>query len=246
MTIPFEGEVWVPVEITLIGKGTFLEAWRRGAEEFASWEKDTAKRTFATTASAQAVYRPVGLKEADLGLQYGRSDKIRERFRGDMGTLVDALVRVDRDAAEKTKGKKEYNRLATRLARYGRLVEAEQALRKALAIDSGYIPARVNLATVQMSNQQYGPAVSGYQAVLDTLRKTGKASSSVAVSVLLNLSRAYYESADYEDAKKSLASASAIDKASAERFALVVPEGGGEARAAQVSAGPTPILIEEE
>lgn len=246
MTIPYEGEVWVPVEITLIGKGTFLEAWRRGAEEFASWEKDTTKRTFATTASAQAVYRPVGLKEADLGLQYGRRDKILERFRGDMGTLVDALVRVDRDAAEKTKGKKEYNRLATRLARYGRFAEAEQALRKSLVIDSGYIPARVNLATVQMSNQQYGQAVSGYQAVLDTLRKQGKASSPVAVSVLLNLSRAYYESADYEEAKKSLASASAIDKASAERFALVVPEGGGEARAARASVGPAPILVEEE
>jgi transglutaminase-like putative cysteine protease len=246
MTIAFEGEVWVPVEITLIGRGTFLEAWRRGADEFATWEKDPAKRTFATTASAQAVFRPVGLKEADLGLQYGRSEKTREGFRADMGSLVDALVRTDREAAEKTKGKKEYNRLATRYARYGRFVEAEQALRRSLAIDAGYVPARVNLATVQMSNQQYSQAVNGYQAVLDTLRKTGKAGSPIAVSVLLNLSRAYYEAANFEEAKKSLASATAIDKASAERFTLVIPEGSGEARAARASVSPDAILIEEE
>ncbi|MDA3941602.1 MAG: hypothetical protein PF693_20225 [Spirochaetia bacterium] len=34
MTISIDGELWVPVEITMIGKTGFLEAWRKGVEEW--------------------------------------------------------------------------------------------------------------------------------------------------------------------------------------------------------------------
>ena len=36
MTLNIDGELWVPVEITMIGTDDFLGAWRRGIEEFAA------------------------------------------------------------------------------------------------------------------------------------------------------------------------------------------------------------------
>ncbi|GAH68908.1 unnamed protein product, partial [marine sediment metagenome] len=32
-----EGQLWVPVEITMIGKTGFLEAWRKGIEEWSAY-----------------------------------------------------------------------------------------------------------------------------------------------------------------------------------------------------------------
>jgi hypothetical protein len=71
LSIPYNGTLWIPVEVTLIGRRGFLEAWRQGAEEYARYEGQADKRGFHPTAAAQEVYRPVGLRETDLGLQYG-------------------------------------------------------------------------------------------------------------------------------------------------------------------------------
>ena len=34
MTLNIDGELWIPVEITLIGEADFLTAWRTGVEEY--------------------------------------------------------------------------------------------------------------------------------------------------------------------------------------------------------------------
>jgi len=80
MSLNIDGELWVPVEITMIGQTEFLKAWRIGIEEFARYENNPDRRAIFKTNDAQLVYRPVGLLETDLGLQYGDKTKISSDF----------------------------------------------------------------------------------------------------------------------------------------------------------------------
>jgi len=49
MTISIDGELWVPVEITMIGKTGFLEAWRTGIEEWTRYDNEASVRAFYKT-----------------------------------------------------------------------------------------------------------------------------------------------------------------------------------------------------
>ena len=44
MTINIDGQLWVPLEITLIGEADFLTAWRTGVEEFTAYDDNPAVR----------------------------------------------------------------------------------------------------------------------------------------------------------------------------------------------------------
>jgi tetratricopeptide (TPR) repeat protein len=245
--VAYNGTVWVPVEITLIGRRGFLEAWRQGAEEYSRYESSPAQRGFQPTAAAQEVFRPVGLRETDLGLQYGSREKIAAAFRGSMTALVDAVVAADRQAAERSNRKQDYNRLAGMYAQYGRYAQAEQALRKSLALDPAYLPARLNLAGLQLAGRQYPQAIAAYESALEGLARGGKPSSDLAAKALINLSRAYYETSAFEKAREAFQRAASIDKAQAEGFAFLAgPASGGEARAAQAPASPRVLFVLEE
>jgi tetratricopeptide (TPR) repeat protein len=247
MGIAYNGTVWVPVEITLVGRRGFLEAWRQGAEEYARYEAEPGKRGFYPTAAAQEVFRPVGLRETDLGLQYGSREKIAQAFRADMAALVDTLVAKERLGAERSNRKQDYNRLAGLYARYGRYPQAEQALRKALALDPGFLPARLNLAGLQLANRQFAQAIVAYEAALEGFARAGKSSTDMAVKTLINLSRAYYETAAYDQAREVFSRAASIDKAQVEGFAFLSgTASGGEARAAQAPAAPRVLFVLEE
>ena len=115
MTISQDGELWVPVEITLIGKTGFLEAWRKGMEEWTAHETPAREAGAVQTRRARSCIAPWGLKETDLGLQYGRTEAIVERFRKDLDRLIERMT-ADLVAAAKAQGrKKDYNRLGVPL-----------------------------------------------------------------------------------------------------------------------------------
>jgi hypothetical protein len=130
MTISQEGELWVPVEITLIGKTGFLEAWRKGLEEWTAHDSSPEKRALFETRKSQELYRPVGLKETDLGLQYGRKENILAGFRRDMDRQVETLTEDARLAARKSGAKQDYNKLGIRYAELQRYDQAEEAFNR--------------------------------------------------------------------------------------------------------------------
>jgi Tfp pilus assembly protein PilF len=245
--IAYNGTVWVPVEITLIGRKGFLEAWRQGAEEYTRYEGSPEQRGFHPTAAAQEVFRPVGLRETDLGLQYGSREKIAAAFRGSMTALVDALAAPERQAAERANRKQDYNRLAGLYAQYGRYAQAEQMLRKALALDPAYLPARLNLAGLQLAGRQYAQAIAAYESALESIARAGKGSSDLAVKTLINLSRAYHETSAYEKAREAFQRAASIDRNQAQGFAFLAdPGSGGEVRAAQAPGSARVLFVLEE
>jgi hypothetical protein len=87
MLVEIDGTIWVLVEITLIGRAGFLEAWSTGVSEFREYDDDPGSRGLYQTAEAQRVFRPVGLRETDLGLQYGDVEAIVAGFRDDLDRL---------------------------------------------------------------------------------------------------------------------------------------------------------------
>ncbi len=114
MTISVGDSLWIPVEITMIGQASFLDAWRKAIDEWQAYEKNPSARGFYLTSQAHELYRSVGLKETDLGLQYGRKEPVVANATRDIGQLVDTIVEKYIASAKQTGTKEDLNRLGIR------------------------------------------------------------------------------------------------------------------------------------
>ena len=247
MSIAIDGSLWVPVEITMIGKGSFLEAWRKGAEEYRMFDSEPSRRGLFLTRESQEKYRPVGLKETDLGLQYGDRNRIVQLFKQDIGKLIDYSLSSYIEAVEQVGGPREYNRLGIMQARFKQYGKAEASFKSALARKEDDLSARVNLASIQYLQGMYQEAVGEYMAVITNLEQTGKDRTRTALMVLLNLSKAYYALEKYDDAKVYYLKAEAIDAQQvAEHSYLASVSASGEGKALETSDGKDEILFVEE
>lgn len=246
MTINLDGELWVPVEITLIGKTGFMEAWRKGIEEWAAHDADPAKRTLYQTRKSQELYRPVGLKETDIGLQYGRAESIVAGFRKDLDKLVETLTAEARSRAQTSGTKQEYNKLGVLYAQLARYSQAEDAFAQALKLDPAYDSAGINLANIKFLRQDYAGALARFQSVYQGMERKGEGGSALALKVLINLSKTCYQMARYPDAQQYFAKAQAIDPKQVTEYAYLAERGTEGSRAAQGKDPALGILFAEE
>jgi len=242
MTIAVNDELWIPVEITMIGKAGFLEAWRKGVEEWRAAEANPSSRGFYPIKKAQELYRPVGLRETDLGLQYGRKEPVVAASSRDVGKLVEAVVDAAAKAAQASGAKEDYNRLGVRLARLGRLEKAASAFRQAAALDPSYSSPRLNLGNVYFLSKDYAKALAEYQK-LDRSLSNGGAQATLA-NVRINISKCYNAMGDFKRAGEYLAKATELDPGLGEQFAYLASDGGSGSRAADASADRGPVFEE--
>lgn len=198
MTLSVEGSLWIPVEITLIGVDTFLKAWRTGISEFAALDDQPEKRSIIKTKDAQAVFSPVGLKETDLGLQYGSKTVIVKNFKRDIGKIVDNVLDGYAASAEKSRRKRDYNRLGVMSAVFGRSDRAEEAFNTALSLDRNYLSPKINLGNLYYMDEDYESALKNFLGVERKISELGKKGSSLYAKVLLNIARTYYELENYD------------------------------------------------
>ena len=232
MTINVEDQLWVPVEVTMIGKSTFVDAWRKGVEEWRSCEASPASRGFYLTKEAQEIYRPVGLKEADLGLQYGRKEAVVAAASKDATRLVDAIVDDAAAAAKSSGAKEDYNRLGVKLARFGRFAKATEIFQKASALDPSYASPRMNLGNVLFLAKDYPKALSEYQK-LDRSLANGQGTSLLA-PLKLNMSKCCSAMGNYAKAGEYLAQAAKLDPSMGDKYAYLAQAGEAGGRAAEV------------
>ena len=198
MTLNIEGELWVPVEITMIGSAGFAAAWKVGADEFNRYEDTPEKRGLFLTGEAQEIYRPVGLKETDLGLQYGEKAVIARAVSVETNTLVNGIVDAyDKEARQKD-SKSSYNQLGAICAQFGLYNRAEQAFNYALALDRNFLPSKMNLANVYFMKGQYQNALRLYHNVEQDYLSSNRTASSAYSRVILNLARSYYELENFD------------------------------------------------
>jgi tetratricopeptide (TPR) repeat protein len=236
MTLNINGELWAPVEITMIGTHDFLNAWRKGIEEFLALEDSPQQRVITFTAQAQELYRPVGLRETDLGLQYGNQKRIVSSFNDSMERLIDQILDSYTRIAQDSNSKEGYNRLGIVCAQYRRYAQAQKAFNTALSLDRNYLSPQINLGNVFFMKQEYQNALRIYHdAEQIILESGGKSESSLYLAVLLNISRAYYELENYDKASEYFDRVAERDPTLVEEYAYLRSAKEGE-RAAEVGA----------
>jgi tetratricopeptide (TPR) repeat protein len=247
MTFDVEGELWIPVEMTLVGTSDFLTAWRTGVEEWRALEKEPKNRAIFFTAKAQEVFRPVGLKEEDLGLQYGDPKKIADNFRSSADKIVDAVIDSYTKAALDSNAKSDFNKLGIVAAQYGRWDEAAKALNTALALDRNYLSAEVNLGNVYFLQQDYQGALKVFHQAQDAMDAEGRQGPGLYARILLNISRSYYELENYEQAALYYDKAAAVDPVLVNSYGyLKSGKGGGSGSRAAEASGPKALFAEGE
>jgi hypothetical protein len=200
LTLAIDGQLWVPVEITLLGTDDFLAAWRRGAEEWNSYQNDPDKRAFYRTRTSQQTFRPVGLLETDLGLQYGESGRIVDSFREDQERLVQQIIDSYADEARELDNKRGYNDLGIVAARFEKYSQAEAAFTRSISLDRNYTSPQVNLGNVYLLQERYFDAIEIYTAAENVLIERGRKDTDLHLRIVLGISRAYYELENYDKA----------------------------------------------
>jgi len=233
MTIPLKGKLWVPVEVTLIGKTGFLQAWLRGAEVWRRYEDTPEKRGFYPTRDCQQIYRPVGLKETDLGLQYGRTEAIRQGFQRDMEQLSEDALKDLAEAARQDSRAEDYNRLGIGYAGFGQLDLAEKAFSRALNLQPAAVSARVNLANLSCLRGDYPEALHRYQEIHRELERTGHGKGAMALKVLLNQARVLILMKRTTEAQACFDKAKAIDPSRAGQYEISPEQEAGSTRAGE-------------
>jgi hypothetical protein len=247
MTFDVDGELWIPVEMTMVGTADFLAAWRKGVEEWQALEKDPKNRAIFFTAKAQEVFRPVGLKEEDLGLQYGDTKKIADNFRDSADKIVDSVIDSYTKVALDSNSKADYNRVGIIAAQYARWDQATKALNTALALDRNYLSAQVNLGNVFFLQQDYQNALKVFHQAQDAMDADGRQGSALYGRILLNISRSYYELEDYEQAAGYYDKAVKLDPTLVNTYGyLKSGQGGGSGSRAAEATGPQALFAEGE
>jgi tetratricopeptide (TPR) repeat protein len=245
MTLNINGDLWVPVEITMIGTNDFLTAWRKGIEQFIVLDSSPEHRMITFTSKAQDIYRPVGLRETDLGLQYGNPKRIVDDFRDTMDRLVDQILENYSNLAQESGSKEAYNRLGIVCAQYRRYAQAQKAFNTALTLDRNYIGPKINLGNVYFMKQEYQNALRVYHETEEILKSTRRDTSDLYAAVLLNISRAYYELENYDKAAEYYQRVAELNPSLVEKYAYL--RGGREGeRAADIGHTATVIFAGEE
>lgn len=202
MSINIKGEIWIPVEITMLGSDDFMAAWRRGAEEWNTYEQDSTKRNFYETLPAQDIYTPVGLTAKDMGIQYANEKNIVERFNDDKDKLVTTILDTYHAKAEESGKKGDYNNLGIMSAQFARYEQAEIAFKQSIAIDRNSISPQVNLGNVYLLLERYIDAIQIFHAVEESLVDRGREDTLTHLKVLMSISRAYYELENFDKASE--------------------------------------------
>jgi hypothetical protein len=243
MTLTVGDHVWVPVEVTMLGNGNFIDAWRYGISEWDRYESNLDERSLYVTREAQNVYRPVGLRETDLGLQYGSATRIENAFQEDFETYAETVLESARQVSRDRRTKSAYNRLGIYAARLGRYDEALQAFQRASGMDSTYLDPLVNLGSVYYLQGHYAQAIRAFQDAANALELADGGTGGLAATIYINLSKAQFALGQYDDAEESYSVAAQVDPEGVAEFAYLAQPGG--ARASEAASGP-PILFADE
>jgi len=242
-TINIDNELWIPIEITMIGNRDFHSAWRLGSE---LWNTFSDKRGFYKTREALKEYRSVGLKETDLGLQYGNGQNIAKSLEKDLDTLTDLIISSLNESARKNSDFGSYITLGLNSARMNRYGEAESAFRKALQINPESVSARNNLANIAYLNKDYRTSLDIYNFIYNSLKEKGRENSPVAQKILINISKTYHSMENFQKADDYYNNAVAIDSEAVQEFSYLNSVGADIGRAADISNSENEILFLED
>lgn len=233
-TINVNGTLWVPVEVTMIGKGNFLKAWEAGAREWASWEEQPERRNFYMTKEAQSLYRPVGLIKTDTDFSFGNSSSIGRMFEENIALLYDKVIRDFLRTAEENKQKSDFNKLGIAYANFNKPGKAEEAFRAAVALDPGYSLAVINLGNLFFQTGRYEDALKQYFLALEGFKPADTTPSPAYLKLLLKISVVYYQLEQYNQAREYYLTAQEISPGDTAQYAYLKNKDSEEPRSGEL------------
>jgi len=244
MTVEVGGNLWILVEITLLGRSGFLEAWSTGTAEYRKYDNTPEVRGFYRTAEAQTIFRPVGLRETDLGLQYGDEAEILARFRDDLDRLSGAILAPYIEEAETKNSSRAWNQYGVAAAQLGAYSRAEDAFRHVIQLDQESLNGRLNLGSLYYLQEDFPQALTVYEDAETAISGGRRIRPDNQLKVYLNLSKTYYAIGKYDDARTYYQRAQSVDPEEVARFSYL-GTGSATGRASD-AAGEEPILFFDE
>ena len=245
MTLVADESLWVLVEITLIGRAGFMDAWQTGMEEWHAYDNNEAVRNFYSTASCQTEYGPVGLQDADIGLQYGNPEEFLSGFRQDLNRLSDTILAPIQDEAARRNRPRTWNHTGVLAAQLKAYDVADDAFTRAAQMDSDYLGPRVNLGALRYLQGDYDGALTAFQSA-EAIVSLGDATDETALAVYVNLAKTLHALGRYDDATDYLAMAEGINPAEAARYSYVASADASGGRASSAADGPAILFVDEE
>lgn len=222
------GVTWVPVETT-IRQGGFMKAWAEAARE---WRQATSRETGGVypVHSAWQQYEPVGLPGAEKELVLPDNTSILNAFQREVARFVDReispqVAELEESIRDQGGSPAMRNKLGILYAQYGRYEQAETEFRRAVG-QREYVPALTNLGNLFLLQDQPEQARKFFERA--ARQEPQKA------SVLLALSRVYYELEQYERSREKYEELVELNKPLAERFAYLGSSADSSSRAADM------------
>ena len=218
---------WLPVEVTLRGKG-FLAAWREGAKE---WRENLSNRKaeLYPVHDAWESYHPVGLP-GSVSLEPLDREAVGEVFSLEFSSFVDAEIASELALLEAQKEKdpanpRWYNRLGSLYGRYGLLTKATEYFERALQLNKDYLPALINTGNVHFYSGDPLKALEYYEAA--------KERSPESPDVLLSIALANHKLENYGTVRIVYEKIQEVAPEVASKFSYLSLRGEEASRAAQ-------------
>lgn len=200
-----DGKLWIPVEVTVVGK-PFIKAWELGAEEYYKWkDKGLAVQDVHNSWNT---FKPATLPSSTLKAAGATAADIEKKFPGDFMSVLKISSRTKTrrylQAIEKNPADMEAHlQMGIILAKVGDRPEAIKYFEVILASDPKNAAALNNLGNVHMLNDNYTAAQKAYQAA--------SLSSPEDPYVWINLAKSYKATKDSKNAKAAFVKAQRLD-----------------------------------
>ena len=190
-------KVWVPLEVTLIGKHGFMTAWKDGASRYNNELKAGRYPELVSLEDARKVYRPSVYWPKGLSLKVSPGSDFVNAYNNQVAEL---LLKVNMNAIKKLESRYKIepsnvfvmNEYAFLLAQTGQVEKAKLILHEALGISPANAILLNNLGNISLREGYTTKAIEYYSlaSVVDT--EDGE--------ILINLCRAYLKAGDKKNA----------------------------------------------
>lgn len=184
-----DGEIWVPLEITLSDEG-YTKAWRVGAREWHVAARTNEAMLYKMRDSWE-LYKPVGVSGAQAKFLLPEKKQVLSRFSNSVDHWItreiDPQIRSFKSMLAKKEDAGIRNDFGILYVRYGLFDEAEKQFRIARKYNNKN--ALLNTASMYFAKEQYENAAYMYRQVINNDPKN--------ILAYLGLARCAYEVGDY-------------------------------------------------
>jgi len=223
-----DGEVWLPVEITMIDDG-FIKAWYYGAKEWRD-NVDQGNARLYPVSSAWKTYEPVGMSGEAIAINYPDETELAASFDRELeifvGREIAPLIEtLEQQIQDSENNYRLINRLGVLYARFGLNEKAEIEFLRVLKVRE-YSPSLLNMGNILYMQNNMDQAFTYYERAYRNNVKNPKA--------LLALAKISYNKGEYTEADKYYSELNRVDSQLADRYTYLRLGNSGISRASQV------------